>query len=365
MACSHPLVRKNEDGQITTLDRYLHWHNAYKQNERPDIAEAELKRMLKEDRAQLLPCGKCINCRLSQSAAWANRMEMELGYHKDNWFLTLTYRDQDVPHGYKVDKTTGEILVENLTLVPKDLQDFIKRLRRNIEYHKRGEPNLMYFACGEYGEQTHRPHYHAIIYDLPIKTEELRELKRKNGYIYYTCEWLEKVWGKGNIILGAVTWESCAYVARYIVKKRKGKDAKEWYESLGIEPEFVRMSKNPAIGARYYEENHERIYESDSIQLSRGRQCKPPRYFDKMFDADSIRNELAAVQTWGNQFDMEAVSVKAESEELKAIKRKRRKIANDTLFAQLAKTTKPIDEYLLLQEAKRINQAKKLVRPDN
>uniref|UniRef100_A0AAU8B533 Replication initiator protein n=1 Tax=Dulem virus 202 TaxID=3145679 RepID=A0AAU8B533_9VIRU len=365
MGCSHPLVRLNEDSSIQSLDRFLHWKNAYQRWEDSKQREVVIKELLKNEDAQLLPCGKCINCRLSQSASWANRMEMELGYHKDNWFLTLTYNDEHVPHGYKVDETTGEILVENLTLIPKDLQDFLKRLRRNIQYHNRGEAQLMYFGCGEYGDQTHRPHYHAIVYDLPIKPEELKELKRKNGFVYYTCEWLEKVWGKGNIILGAVTWESCAYVARYVVKKRKGKDAKDWYESLGIEPEFVRMSLKPAIGARYYEDNATAIYSSDSIQLSNGKRCKPPRYFDKRFDADMLKSELQSLEDWGRTFDEEVSGIKAESDELKAIKRKRRKIANDALFAELKKTTLPMDEYLALKEVKRANQAKKLVRPDN
>lgn len=360
--CTHPLIRDNTTGRITSLEKWLRWKNAYEKYNSRTVKqrEAYLKELLKKEKATLLPCGKCVDCRLAYSRGWANRMEMELAYHEDNWFLTLTYDNEHVPHNYKVDEFTGEILIENLTLVPKDLQDFLKRLRRNIDYHKRGDSTkMMYYCCGEYGDKTHRPHYHGIIYDLPIKADELKELKRKNGAVYYTCPWLEKVWGKGNIILAPVEWESCAYVARYIMKKQKGPDAKKYYENLGIEPEFVRMSLKPAIGARYYEEHADEIYSKDTIYLKNGKTCKPPRYFDKSRDAHNMQKELEASK------DHEEVLTKMESDEMREIKRRRRKIANDNLFAELRGTSNSLEDYFKIKEQKRIESAKKLLRPDN
>lgn len=63
-----------------------------------------------------IPCGKCIGCRLDYSRNWANRMIMELDYHEDAWFITLTYNNDYVPHNPVYDKDTGEYLYDSQTL---------------------------------------------------------------------------------------------------------------------------------------------------------------------------------------------------------------------------------------------------------
>ena len=64
--------------------------------------------------------------------------------HPHNAYITLTYNDDHLP--------------ANGSLQPRDLQLFWKRLR------KARTPGIRYYACGEYGDQTARPHYHAIIF---------------------------------------------------------------------------------------------------------------------------------------------------------------------------------------------------------
>ena len=105
---------------------------------------------------------------------------------------------------------------------------------------------------------------------------------------YYESDHISRIWDKGFITIGEVTFESCAYVARYVIKKQKGKGAKEYYENLGLTPEFVRMSRRPGIAREWYEANKDKIYETDEIFLSDGkgklRQLKPARYFDRLYD---------------------------------------------------------------------------------
>lgn len=364
MGCTRPLIRWSESGKIIGLSNYLNWKTPYtKRNpqDKPKVT-TELLESLRKEKAQLIPCGQCMGCRIEQSRQWANRMELELAYHKDSWFVTLTYDDEHLRQGYNVNPETGELIIINNTLFKKDLQDFWKRLRQNIDRKGRGDSKkLMYYACGEYGSQTHRPHYHAIVYDLPIKPDELKELKRERGFTYYDCPWLQKVWGKGYIIVCGVSWETCAYVARYVTKKRKGKGAKEWYESMAIQPEFVCMSLKPAIGQRYYEEHKEEIYPKDSIQLANGKRCKPPRYFDKKYDEDHGANEKC------NEFaeSIEEVILKMESAEMREIKRKRRIAANDALFAKLKKSGQNLEQLLKNQELSIEERSKGLIRPDN
>ena len=306
-------------------------------------------------------------------------MEMELPYHDNAWFLTLTYDNENVPWSYNqglgVNKKTGEIIIENLTLNYEDMQKFWKRLRRYMDYHgltkyettidengkERKVSTTRYYQAGEYGSQTHRPHYHAIVYDLPIKPEELKIYKQKTGFRYYNVDWLTKLWGMGHVVVAPAEWKNMAYTARYTTKKIYGKDAKKYYEELGVQPERCMMSKNPAIGMKYYEDHKDEIYAKDEIQLKNGKRCKPPRYFDKLFDLEHSNSKpLSEAESEG----IEDTIVKAESEELKAIKRERRRIANDALFTQLKQTGLNMQEYYDLKDKKNQEKFKKLIREE-
>lgn len=371
MSCTKPLIRFS-DGEVTSLKRYLEYGRRYKSTfymgDGPYLDESNEKKLLiqlKKENCTLLPCGHCAACKLTASSSWANRMEMELPYHKNAWFLTLTYDDEHVPWSYNnglgINKWTGEVEIENLTLNYKDMQDFWKRLRRYREYHNIDDGQLMYFQAGEYGGKTHRPHYHAIVYDLNIKKEDLKEYKRKNGIVYYNCDWITKIWGNGHVVITEASWKAFAYTARYTTKKVYGSESKKYYSDMGILPEKCMMSKKPAIGMKYYEEHKNEIYKKDSIQLKNGRSCKPPRYFDKLFD---LEHSQSGPLSKAESEEIEETTEKAESEELKAIKCERRRIANDALFAQLKQTGLTMQEYYNLKDKKMQERMKKLIREE-
>lgn len=214
-----------------------------------------------------IPCGQCIGCRLEKSRQWAIRCSLESQLYENSYFLTLTYDDEHLPK-------TG-------SLVPDDLQKFLKKLRRYIEYHG-SDKKIRFFACGEYGENFQRPHYHAIIYNLDIP--DLKRFSTSfNGDIYYTSETINQIWKNGYVIIGQVTFESCAYVARYVTKKITGAQADEHYN--GREPEFVRMSRRPGIGSAWLDLYKNDVYPHDYIVIRDGLKVKPPKYFDKLFEA--------------------------------------------------------------------------------
>ena len=382
MSCAKPNIRiyskTDEKDFFAPLSWYL--EHGKKHSGPPDSTatqrrrERELKKMIKTGTAILCPCKKCNGCIMDRGKSWANRMEMELPYHKQAWFLTITYDNDHVPKSYNqglgINPETGEIEIENLTLNYDDLEKFWKRLRRWLEYHGRAiyteykgqtKNDLMYYAGGEYGGKTHRPHYHAIVYGLDIKPEELKEYKRARGKVYYTCDWLTKIWGKGYIVVGAAEWESMAYTARYVTKKAFGPNAKEYYASLAVVPENSRMSKTPAIGWRYYQDHAPEIYAKDSIQLKNGKKCKPPTYFDKLFD---LQHSNAKPLSTEESEAIEDLIIKAESEELKAIKRERRRIANDALFTKLQQTGLTMQEYYELKDKKNQEKFKQLIREE-
>ena len=229
-----------------------------------------------------IPCGKCIGCRLDYSRQWADRCMLELNDHNSAYFLTLTYDNSHLPTNDYIDAWTGEIKQSPVhTLVKKDLQDFMKRLRKNT-----GQ-SLRYFACGEYGDKTFRPHYHLIVFGLELDDLRLYKVNYR-GEPYYNSSMIEKCWKFGHSVVADVTWDTCAYVARYVVKKLKGEPAVA-YEYLNIVPPFVLMSRRPGIARNYYDNHRDEIYKYDNIVMSTnkgGRTIRPPRYYDKLYDVD-------------------------------------------------------------------------------
>lgn len=208
----------------------------------------------------LIPCGQCIGCRLERSRQWALRCVHEAKDHDKNCFITLTYDPKFLPK-------TG-------TLVKKDLQLFMKRLRK-----KYGE-KIRFFACGEYGDKGERPHYHACIFNHDFEDKTLWSVRGEVNL--YKSEELQKLWPFGFSTVGEVTFESAAYVARYCTKKITGEAAEEHYK--GKIPEFVNMSRRPGIGRIHYDRYYKDIYSIDGV-VRNGLKLRPPKYYDKLYDA--------------------------------------------------------------------------------
>lgn len=219
-----------------------------------------------------IPCGNCVGCRLDRSRQWSLRLMHEAKDHEQKSFLTLTYDKFNLP--------------SDLSLNKKHFQDFMKRFR------KQHGGKLRYFMCGEYGDQDGRPHYHAIIYGCDFSDRKKHSLT-KGGDQLYKSDMLDKIWGKGYCWIGNVTPESCAYVARYIMKKVNGDRAEEHYSRVNtqtgeiyqLQPEYVTMSLKPGIGANYYETYKSDLYPSDYSVL-KGKKLPVPKYYDKKLDKE-------------------------------------------------------------------------------
>lgn len=254
------------------------WYSKYKNASGKRSIVFNSREALDSYHSLSIPCGQCIGCRLEKSRQWAIRCSLESQLYQNSYFLTLTYDDEHLP--------------KFGSLVPEDLQKFLKRLRRYIEYHCSDE-KIRFFACGEYGDNFSRPHYHAIIYNL-----EIPDLKRFStsfsGDTYYTSEIINQIWHNGYVIIGQVTFESCAYVARYVTKKMTGSKADEYYQ--GRQPEFVRMSRRPGIGSAWLDLYSSDVYPHDYIVIRDGIKVKPPKYFDKLFEAIAP-DEMAMIKS--------------------------------------------------------------------
>ena len=209
----------------------------------------------------VLPCGQCYACRIAKSREWAARCVMESKLHKENCFITLTYNDEHLP--------------SDMSLQKDDFTKFMKRLRKNT-----GE-KIRYYACGEYGELFQRPHFHACLFGY--RPDDLQLFSVRSGVNLYTSATLEKAWQhRGFVTVGDVTYESAAYVARYVLKKITGDMAETYYN--GRTPEYTVMSRKPGIASGFFERYSEDIYSKDYIVLRDKFKLKPPRYFDTIYD---------------------------------------------------------------------------------
>lgn len=206
-----------------------------------------------------LPCGKCISCRLKKSRDWATRCVHEASLYEDNCFITLTYNKEHLP--------------KDLSLNKKHFQDFMKRLR------KRFGAGVRYFHCGEYGEKNARPHYHACLFNFDFKDKIL--FKQSGGNPLYISKALSELWPFGFSTIGNVTFDSAAYVARYVTKKITGDKAVRHYN--GRLPEYATMSRRSGLGAVWFAKYYSDIYPSDFVVVS-GKRLKPPKYYDGLFE---------------------------------------------------------------------------------
>ena len=146
-----------------------------------------------------VPCGHCIECRLEKSRDWANRMYAELQYHKVATFVTLTYDNDHLPYGEKYVDNEGKER-RNPTLIKKDAQTFIRSLRDYIGHNNR----ISYYLCGEYGDRTFRPHFHAIIFGYwDYAAIPWNKVDNFSAQTYISPE-LMKIWKKGNVICSSL-----------------------------------------------------------------------------------------------------------------------------------------------------------------
>lgn len=156
------------------------------------------------------PCGKCDACYYNRNSLWQSRILMESLCHEKNVFATFTYDDEHLPEGG--------------SLVPKHLQDYLKRLRS--AYAK----PIRYYLAGEYGDTNFRPHYHAALFGIGPEDSDI----------------LSSTWGMGSVHVGELTPASARYISSYVNKKMMKVDD---VRLGGKYPEFSRKSLKPGIGA--------------------------------------------------------------------------------------------------------------------
>lgn len=218
---------------------------------------------------RVMPCGRCMPCRLERSRQMAVRCMHEASLHDRNCFLTLTYAPEHIPANGSIDPRAGPL--------------FMMRLRQRFGAGVRS------YGCAEYGEKGGRPHYHLCLFNFDFD-DKFEPRRTKSGELIYRSKVLEELWPFGHASVGALTFESAAYVARYVTKKLSGPMSKV-YEA-GVSPtgeilyrlpeRAICVSKRPAIGRDWLEKYSSDVYPSDDV-IVRGKRMRPPKYYDRVF----------------------------------------------------------------------------------
>lgn len=230
-----------------------------------------------------IPCGNCMGCKLEKSRQWAVRMRHEARFHAANSFLTLTYNDESLPaHG---------------GLELRHLQLFMKRLRRSLK------TKVRFYACGEYGDLNFRPHYHAIIFGWDPADQIFHSMSDR-GDKQFTSPELQKHWDHGLATTGAVTFQSCRYVAAYVTKKLKTNDdfGRDRYwrvspvtgELVQVRPEFSVMSRRPGLGQAYVDQFKGDFFPHGYIVADGVKQAVPAFYRSKLTEEEQRYLKLNA-----------------------------------------------------------------------
>lgn len=216
----------------------------------------------------IVPCGKCLSCLKARKNAWAFRLRWEEKDSITSYFITLTYNPKSVPIA-----TDGKMYYKSLRR--EDLIRFHKSLRKANHrwYLDQGleipDYQMKYYSVGEYGTETHRPHYHIILFNLRP------EIAKKIG----------QIWGKGHVKVGTVRPKSIAYTTKYLI------DQDERYQNSPIEKPFSIMSKG--LGQRYLRANKEFHKHPDDtaedwrmfVMTEQGHKQALPRFYkNQLFD---------------------------------------------------------------------------------
>lgn len=229
-----------------------------------------------------LPCGRCIGCRLEHAKEWALRCWHEhLMYEEEglpSMFITLTYDQEHLPPDGGLDH--------------RHFQKFIRAMRKKTGL------KLRYFMCGEYGGQTLRPHYHAIIFGY--RPPDLKLVNTRNNTRNYTSEIMSELWPHGGHEIGYVSFKNAGYVARYVLKKQIKPELFDpstgEISEANLKSPYTRMSLKPGIGYSWYQKYKTDLYPHDYAVLPDGRETAVPKYYRKLLERDDpdLASELRA-----------------------------------------------------------------------
>lgn len=243
-----------------------------------------------------LPCGKCIQCVNKRSKSWEIRSIFEmLRYGKNCCCLTLTYDDEHLTTLPKsVTFNNEEVNIDdnkNGIINYKDVQDFVKRLRKHFKFRR----EIKYICSSEYGGSgTLRPHYHILLFNYsPVDIDTSKVRKSKKGTLLYKSPFLTKLWGKGFVDVGKADLQSARYISQYCCKNfLKERKCASSYDKLllKVKNSISKESLHASIGLGlyYFKSCMHNIIQSGCIKYGKFT-YSIPRYFINKLESINLK----------------------------------------------------------------------------
>lgn len=215
-------------------------------------------------------CGKCPTCQREKYQEWAIKLINEAKYHKKACFITLTFDNSIL-----LDKNSKAVkkygahagFVFNISESKTYFQKFIKRLRK---YYK--GTRITYYHVGEYGEKTHRPHHHALLFGVDFREDRIPMPKSKSGKNQYHSKILYELWACGRISIQDINPNNIIYISQYSVKKFKNNELNKRYKGI---QSFSNRSK---MNCKWVRRNYEEIIKG-YIEDTDGKKYKVPKSY--------------------------------------------------------------------------------------
>lgn len=291
----------NLDYKITNIDDYnnikdlingINFSIRYKDDIYYKPGYQYLKKVMKNEGVEKLedliavPCGHCEDCLKANARAWSIRILEEAKQYKNNYFITFTYNDENLP-------VNGSLIKDEISNFNKKLKTYLNRKGLNSDFR--------FYGVGEYGSQTFRPHYHVIYFNLDLPDLKLFQ-KNEYSQPLFTSKFLESVWSKGQIQIGFVDVGSACYVARYCDKKKKNlsREDLDLMKKFNLEPEFSRMSRRPGIGSNYIENLINNVKNGCFKIQFKNNNFSIPKFYTKKFEDLLTEEEFKTFKSYND-----------------------------------------------------------------
>jgi hypothetical protein len=193
---------------------------------------------IKLDDGNEVGCRECWQCRKRRVNDYVGRCIAESKFAKKTYAVTLTYG--------------GDQGVNAVTLIYKDIQDFLKRLRKKYK--------CRYIVTGEYGSAKGRSHWHIILF-FQDNWPEVTSNKR--------VDW--KYWKHGFAYFQEPDWKGFEYCLKYVLKDQTSRQSDS----------HLAMSKKPPLGHEFFQQLAKQHVEQALV---------PQTYFYKFGDVRDYKN---------------------------------------------------------------------------
>lgn len=234
-----------------------------------------------------LPCGRhCDECLKRRVSGWSFRLLKEAEKSISAFFITLTYHSPPITKG------------GYMNLKKSDVTKFIRKIRKQHNDKK----GIKYFAVGEYGSRTKRPHYHIIMFNVELdkilSKSEAHDIKTNKIVLdgkamLNLAAWSDEGQSKGYATIGALSPASVAYTLKYVSKKSRI----PMHKNDDRQPEFAHMSKG--LGLNYLTPANYKMHQRDPMRqyltLYDGKKIALPRYYKERLYDSLERQEISKI----------------------------------------------------------------------